>query len=463
MVFSSAIFLFAFFPLTFLVYYSLRDELKNYWLLVVSIVFYAWGEPKYVFLLLASTIVNYTLGRMIECWTVSVLRVFHLWVAVIWNLGILIYFKYSAFFLEVFYRISKLDFRDSILAFDGSMPIGISFFTFQILSYVIDVYRRDVPVQKNILNLALYIMLFPQMIAGPIVRYSDVEKEIHHREISSQGVYLGLRRFMIGISKKVLLANTMAVVADYAYANIGVSCALSWLGAICYTLQIYYDFSGYSDMAIGMGHMAGFHFQENFKTPYISLSMKDFWRRWHVSLSSWFRDYLYIPLGGNRRGTVRTYINLVIVFFVTGLWHGASFNFIVWGLFHGFFLCLERIHSGHWQEKLPIPVRHIYTMLIVTIGWFFFRADTLKDAMVVLGTMIRPSLWNLTAVYPIINREFVFFFICSLALVGGLPTKFRTDNQNWPVPMSVFNSVTFFVSVLYIIGSDFNPFIYYRF
>ena len=464
MVFSSVIFLFCFFPATFLGYYLVRDKLRNYWLLACSIIFYAWGEPRNVFLILISTLVNFYLGRIIDSQREYPIRKkLALIATLLFNLGILAYFKYSVFFAQILQSVTGLDLSHTFLVSKSAMPIGISFFTFQILSYEIDVYRGEVPVQKKLSNLALYIMLFPQMIAGPIVRYSDIEREIEEREVTLTLTYEGLRRFMAGFAKKILISNTMAVVADYAYANIGVSAALSWLGAICYSLQIYYDFSGYSDMAIGMGKMAGFHFQENFNHPYLADSVRDFWHRWHISLSTWFRDYLYIPLGGNRRGTARTYINQLIVFFVTGLWHGASFNFIVWGMFHGLFLCFEKLIGVKRLNKVPRPLMHVYALLVALVGWVFFRADTLRDAIAVLSTMASPSLWNWRSVLSIINKEFLFFFAVALLCVGGVPNKLRTLVEKHSLAVNIISVGVFVLAVLYTIGTDFNPFIYFRF
>jgi len=456
------IFLFQFFPITFLGYYIIKDNWKNYWLLGASLVFYAWGEPKHIFLILVSICMNFCLGLLIEKQSLETKKKIALVITIVFNVGVLVYFKYSNFFGEIFSSITGINVADLPLISKSPMPIGISFFTFQILSYQIDVYRRSVPAQKSISKLALYIMLFPQMIAGPIVRYSDIAKEIDSRKISFQLVYSGLQRFMIGFSKKVLISNTMAVVADHAYANIGVSGALSWFGTICYMFQIYYDFSGYSDMAIGMGEMAGFHFQENFKYPYAANSVRDFWRRWHISLSSWFRDYLYIPLGGNRKGQLRTYLNLLIVFSVTGLWHGASYNFIIWGLYHGLFLCVERM-AGKRLENIPVLFMRVYTMLEVLFGWVLFRADTLSDAVATIATMFSFHCWNWNAVLHIVNKEIFFFFIISILLMWGIPQKVKRIFTNHRLLKDICILSLFTISILYTIGTDFNPFIYFRF
>ena len=345
MVFSSFVFLIYFLPITVLGYYLMPGKGKNLWLLLASLIFYAWGEPKYIILMLVSILINYGLGLLIEKENSQAGRKAWMIFSVIYNLGILVWFKYLHFFADTVDSVFGLSlvkqhpFLETI-----TMPIGISFFTFQILSYVTDVYRKEVKAQRNPLKLALYISLFPQLIAGPIVRYIDVAEQIEHRTITFDKAYRGTVRFMRGFIKKVLLSNTLAQVATMAFDDklaVG-SMSMAWIGIICYSLQIYFDFSGYSDMAIGLGKIFGFDFLENFNYPYISGSVREFWRRWHISLSSWFRDYLYIPLGGSRKGAWRTYRNMFIVFFVTGLWHGASYNFILWGLFHGVFLVLER-------------------------------------------------------------------------------------------------------------------------
>lgn len=461
MVFSSVVFVFLFFPILFLLYYLVKDEYKNALLLAGSIIFYAWGEPKYVFLILFSIFVNWYVGMMIDAQEEKKRRIVALFVGVIYNVAILVYFKYSVFFAGIVNSTFGIDLTDTFLVSKTPMPIGISFFTFQILSYLIDVYYKKVPCQRSIKKLGLYILLFPQMIAGPIVRYIDVVNEIDNRTISRENIVNGLKRFMFGFSKKVLLSNSVALIADNAYASIGSSGALSILGAVAYMLQIYYDFSGYSDMAIGMGEMAGFHFLENFNKPYQAVSVQDFWRRWHISLSSWFKDYLYIPLGGNRKGTARTYINLLIVFFVTGLWHGASFNFIVWGLYHGVFQIIERLGLKKALEKAPKVVGKVYTLLVVFIGWIFFRADTLSDALNMIGSIFNFAQFNWREILPCLNAEHLFFLVISLFGVTQLSDKVREK-----IPQTIRTialAATFAIALLYMIGSSYNPFIYFRF
>ena len=473
MVFSSFVFLIYFLPITVLGYYLMPGKGKNLWLLLASLIFYAWGEPKYIILMLVSILINYGLGLLIEKENNQAGRKAWMIFSVIYNLGILVWFKYLHFFADTVDSVFGLSlvkqhpFLETI-----TMPIGISFFTFQILSYVIDVYRKEVKAQRNPLKLALYISLFPQLIAGPIVRYIDVAEQIEHRTITFDKAYRGTVRFMRGFIKKVLLSNTLAQVATMAFDDklaVG-SMSMAWIGIICYSLQIYFDFSGYSDMAIGLGKIFGFDFLENFNYPYISGSVREFWRRWHISLSSWFRDYLYIPLGGSRKGAWRTYRNLFVVFFVTGLWHGASYNFILWGLFHGVFLVLERWKLGAFLERIPQVFRHIYTLLIVMIAWVFFRAETLPEAGQYLLQMVNVIHWNWNAVYTNINPEQVTFMILgilfSLPVVDRFTERFVENGRRKQVWNSLYLAViggVFILSICYMTGSGFNPFIYFRF
>lgn len=389
MTFSSLIFLTAFFPITFLLYFVVGKNirLKNAVLILASLVFYGWSGVQYLMIILVSSIVNYLLGFAVrgngkqnKGWLV---------ISVVFNLAILGFFKYFNFFVDNLNVLWQSLFNTTINAPRIPLPIGISFFTFQILSYVIDVYRGKVEAQRNYFRVLLCIVFFPQLIAGPIVRYIDIEREIIHRRSSLDDITVGIFRFIRGLCKKVLIANQVAQIGNASFNNIaGNTAGTAWLGIICFTLQIYFDFSGYSDMAIGMGRMFGFHFLENFNYPYIAWSIQDFWRRWHISLSSWFRDYVYIPLGGNRKGTGRTYLNLMIVFFLTGLWHGAGWNFIVWGLFNGLFLLIERNKAVHtFMEKMPALIRHIYALLVVMVGWVFFQTETMEDAFIYLGKM----------------------------------------------------------------------------
>ena len=342
MVFSSSFFLFIFLPVVLLGYYFCNEKFRNIWLLFTSIVFYSWGEPRYVIIMLFSIVINYVLGIMIDKYENRRLKKLFLCWAVVIDIGILIVFKYTNFIINNLNNI----FDTNIVVKNIALPIGISFFTFQILSYVIDVYRKNVNVQKDIFKLGLYISFFPQLIAGPIVRYIDIEHQLNRRDISINQMYAGIKRFMIGFAKKVLIADTVGQIADMVYGLEEVSGLLGWMGAGAYMIQIYYDFSGYSDMAIGLGKMFGFDFMDNFNYPYISKSVKEFWRRWHISLSIWFRDYVYIPLGGNRCSKYKTSRNLLVVFMLTGIWHGASWNFVFWGMYYGVFLLLEKTMWG---------------------------------------------------------------------------------------------------------------------
>ena len=427
-------------------------------LLIASLFFYAWGEPKNVLLMLLSIAVNYVCGLLLGRFdSDEKKRKVVLWASVVFNLGLLFFFKYFNFVTGGLFPVIKL-------------PIGISFFTFQIMSYTIDVYRRSVEPQKSLLKLALYISLFPQLIAGPIVRYIDVEKQLTYRECTAEKTARGMIRFSMGLAKKVIVSNTVAAVCDGIFGSTNtVPAFTAWVGVICYALQIYFDFSGYSDMAIGMGHMLGFDFLENFNYPYVSCSVQEFWRRWHISLSSWFRDYLYIPLGGNRRGKVRTYINLIIVFACTGLWHGASFSFIVWGLWHGLFLVIERLGFKKALDKLPKFIGWIYTMLVVLVGWVFFRADTLSAAMKYLGEMFSFSGGVANGMAQFDNLSFIITVIAIVLctpvyqFLKGKLEKTEVGKKAAFVIGAVLATGLFILSVIFLTGSGYNPFIYFRF
>lgn len=446
MVFSSIVFLFLFLPLTLLAYFVVRNQprLRNALLLVVSLAFYFWGEGAYTLVMLLYIVCNYYFAHLIEFFLkrnpAEVGRQHARRVLIgslFFNLGFLTFYKYANFIasnidygLEFFGYSFKLD--------PIHLPIGISFFTFQAISYVVDVYRGDIKASRSLLNFAMYKAFFPQLIAGPIVRYKDVAKQIVSRHTTFKQFKYGVERFIIGLGKKVLIANTAAAVADQIFKipAAELTPAASWLGIICYSLQIYFDFSGYSDMAIGMGHMFGFRFLENFNYPYIARSIKDFWRRWHISLSSWFRDYLYIPLGGNRAQGWRVYFNLVLVFFLCGLWHGASWSFVVWGLWHGLFLVLERTSFGAKLEKLAPPFQYAYTLLVVFVGWVFFRSDTLSGALAYLKAMFALGTWSSTA-YPCsayLSLDLMLVMVLGVlfsAPVVGLARRFRYSLLLW--------------------------------
>ena len=419
MVFSSIFFLYLFLPLTLLLYFVVGPRFRNYILLTASLIFYAWGEMGYVLLMLFSIAANWLVGLLIDrAKTRGRSGKPALIAGIIINLLPLAFFKYGNFLTDNINSILAISGWNPISLEKVHLPIGISFFTFQAISYIVDVYRSEAHVQKNPFNLALYISLFPQLIAGPIVRYFDVAKEITARYTTATDLRDGILRFVAGLAKKVLIANNMGVLADHVFALPPgeLSAGLAWLGLIAYTLQIYYDFSGYSDMAIGLGRMFGFHFLENFNYPYIARSIREFWRRWHISLSSWFRDYVYIPLGGNRVGLARNYVNLVTVFFLTGLWHGASWVFVIWGLYHGLFLVLERSPAGRLLDRLPAVIQHLYTLLVVMIGWVFFRSDTLDRALEYLAALVNFSAppYLDARLFAAMNNEFY------LALAAGL-------------------------------------------
>ena len=384
MLFSTPLFLFLFLPAVLLVYVLLPFGLRarNIWLLSASLLFYAWGEPGFILILLESVLVNYALGRAMERSRTLVRRKFIVTLGIAANLGLLIFFKYFNFGIGTLNAIFGVIGAKPINSASIVLPLGISFFTFHALSYLIDIYRQKQRAATNPADVALYIFFFPQLIAGPILRWNAIAPQLAGREHSLEKFAEGVRRFVTGLAKKVLVANTLALSADQIFLLPAgqLSTADAWWGAVCYSLQIYFDFSGYSDMAVGLGKMFGFEFLENFNFPYVARSIREFWRRWHISLSTWFRDYLYFPLGGNRVSNARTYLNLVMVFFLCGLWHGASSTFIVWGLFHGLFLVLERTPVGSFIEKMPRALRHLYVLLVIMVGWVVFRADNFTVA-----------------------------------------------------------------------------------
>ena len=468
MVFTSVVFIFYFLPLTVLLYFLVSltgsQRAKNWVLLIASLIFYSWGGLQYTFLILFSTIVNFVMGLFLDRnphhrkgWLAA---------AMVVNLALLGFFKYFNFFTDT--TVAILQIFDPTVA-NGlpriPLPIGISFFTFQIMTYVIDLYRGEVPVQKNYFDLALYIMLFPQLIAGPIVRYADVDQEIRQRRTRTEDLYTGIRRFMLGFAKKMLLANQMGEISDAAFGlAVYDNMLYSWMGVAAYAFHIFLDFSAYSDMAIGLGKMFGFHFKENFNYPYISRTVREFWRRWHISLSTFFRDYLYIPLGGSRKGTAKTYRNLLIVFFLTGLWHGASWNFVVWGLWFGVFLVLERAGFGKVLDRLPTVVRWLYCMLVVLVGWVFFRAETLPQAAAYLQSMFvpGPQNWQHLEIIKLLNRENLCWLLCSILICIPKGKLWNRIDRSF-VLRDVLILAAFFLSLCYLLITDFNPFIYFRF
>ncbi|MCR2044781.1 MBOAT family O-acyltransferase [Anaerosalibacter massiliensis] len=473
MLFSSVVFLFLFLPAVIFCYYIPGKKLKNTVLLIFSLFFYAYGEPKYLLVMLFSIVVNYILGLFVDKYREDRRKVtLILSLAIIINILIIGYYKYFNFLI----RNINTVFKTSISIRDIVMPIGISFFTFQGLSYVIDIYRQNGKVQKNPLNVALYISFFPQLIAGPIVRYETVAEQINEREESLDDFTYGVERFILGLSKKVLIANTVGLIADevFSASTSDLSVLLVWLGILSYTLQIYFDFSGYSDMAIGLGRMFGFKFLENFNYPYISKSITEFWRRWHISLGTWFRDYVYIPLGGNRVSKGKYFRNIFIVWFLTGLWHGASWNFIIWGLYYGCILTIEKLFLGKYLEKIWRPIQHIYTIFFIIIGWLFFRAETLTQALEYLKIMFgftKHTFINFQAMYYLKEYKFVLILsiIATLPLYPLIKGKIEEISigsanvmiKNYIKPIILIG--IFILSISYLINSTFNPFIYFRF
>lgn len=477
MLFTSITFLYCFLPILLLVYFVAAKKYRNYILLAFSLFFYAWGEPKFVFLMIFSIIINYYIGIKIDKEKSDNITndknkaKLYLTLGVIFNLCLLGYFKYINFILD---NINNI-FNTEIMYKQVALPIGISFFTFQAMSYVIDVYRGDGKVQNKLSSLMLYIALFPQLIAGPIVRYSTVDDQIREREETTTKFADGINRFIIGLGKKILLANNMAIIADRAFNAVGagdeISISFAWAGILCYTLQIYFDFSGYSDMAIGLGKMFGFEFLENFNYPYISKSVGEFWRRWHISLGSWFKDYVYIPLGGNRRSTGRNIFNLCVVWFLTGLWHGANWTFILWGCYFGAFIIFERYVLKNKMDKLNGYVRIIITFFIVVLGWVLFRAENLHIALdyyTSLFSVGKLPLWDSNMNFFV--YEYGVFFLISLFAATPLfkivIAKMFPDKQNSNIYYALeMISLVFimYIATAHLIASDFNPFIYFNF
>lgn len=471
MYFSSMTFLWVFLPVTLILYLITERFGKNFAgnmiLLLASLVFYAWGEPVYIFLLLFSVAMNYVFGRLLGRENAQNRKLI-LALGVALNIGLLGFFKYLNFFAVYLNRILG---EGCIPMSSFALPLGISFYTFQAMSYVIDVYRGEVNAQKNFFYLLLYISLFPQLVAGPIVKYKDIEMQILERTNTAEKRAYGVKRFLYGLGKKVLLSNAFGKYVDMVlgFEAAQLSTGLVWLVMIMYTFQIYYDFSGYSDMAIGLGSMFGFEFRENFNYPYISKSVQEFWRRWHISLSTWFKEYVYIPLGGNRKGRVRTYVNLFIVFLLTGFWHGASLTFVFWGLFHGFFMVVERLGFGKLLEKNPLKIlNHIYAWIVVVCGWVLFRMDGMKKGLAFLKAMFvyQKGEYNLTAC---LNAEVILILLLGLLLCGILQNRlpklrealYRKEEISFFQMSCLF--VIFFLCVISLSADSYNPFIYFRF
>jgi alginate O-acetyltransferase complex protein AlgI len=477
MLFNSLVFLFIFLPLCLISYYLLPRALRNGVLLLFSLVFFAWGGVAYTLLLLVSMAINYFTALGIEA-AVNRWRRRVLVVGIALNLGLLIWFKYAGFLGDNLNHILQLSGSNPLDVKQIALPVGISFYTFHGLSYITDVYRRSTPIQRNPVDMALYISLFPQLIAGPIIRYNQIAEQLGKRRFDYDKVVAGLQRFIIGLAKKVLVANNLALAADtlWGVQFNDMSQSTAWLAVICYTLQIYTDFSAYSDMAIGLAALFGFVFPENFNYPYIARNMKDFWSRWHISLSTWFRDYVYIPLGGNRGGVWQTYRNLFAVFLLTGFWHGASWNFVFWGLFHGVFLTLERIWPVKGERLVNRIFAHLYTALVFTMSWVPFRAETLSDTWAMYRRLFDFSVFN-THKYndyiqaSLFNRELLMVLLIAVLGAAGFwrwsgnrMEKLRGWRAGvWDIASLAFFTAIFWLCCMQIVAGSYSPFIYFRF
>ena len=463
MIFSSIPFLFFFFPLFILLYFTLPFKYKNYILLLFSLIFYAWGEPIYILLMIFSSIVDFINGKNIEKYKDdNKKKKIYLIISIIINISLLGFFKYADFFIKVINNILYLD----IPLLNLGLPIGISFFTFQTMSYSIDVYRGDVKAEKDFLTFMTYVCMFPQLIAGPIVRYETVSSELHKRDINFKKFADGFTRFLRGLFKKVLIANNIGLLFTLITSSEvnDISIMTGVLAIVSYAFQIYFDFSGYSDMAIGMGNMCGFTFLENFNYPYISKSITEFWRRWHISLSSWFKDYVYIPLGGSRVNILKNIRNILIVWILTGFWHGASWNFIFWGLYYGILLLLEKFVLKKYIDKLPDFVKHIYTIVLVFIGWMIFAFDDSKYLFGFIKALTSNKFIDSAFLYYFKN----YFLILVIATLFSLPVypkvKEKMNNTIFTSLLSIsIYVILFIVTLSYLVSDTYNPFLYFRF
>lgn len=467
MVFSSLTFLFVFLPVILIVYYLSPKKIRNTILFIGSLIFYAWGEPVYILIMLFSTAFDYVNGILIkkykETKQLKKSRMV-LITSIVVNLGILCFFKYSNFFIENIRNIFNLD----IQLLNIVLPIGISFYTFQTMSYTIDVYLGKVEAQKNIIDFGTYVTFFPQLVAGPIIKYRDVNIQLKNRKETIDDFSYGINRLSRGLFKKVILANNIGILWNQIIGQpiSEIPVLTAWFGAICFSFQIYFDFSGYSDMAIGLGRMFGFHFPENFDHPYTSKSITEFWRRWHISLGTWFKEYVYIPLGGSKKGRKRLVINLLIVWTLTGLWHGASWNFVIWGVYFGVLLIIEKLILEKYLEKLPSIFRHIYTMFFVVISWIIFAFDDMTNVCTYLKAMFGMNntvLLNSELLY-MISTHALLIIICILASTTFMKKININKDKNWYVIIrNLACMAMFFISVCFLIGSTYNPFLYFRF
>ncbi|MBR6641270.1 MAG: MBOAT family protein [Clostridia bacterium] len=467
MVFSSAVFLFGFLPALLGLYFLAKDKYKNYVLLAFSLLFYGFGGPKLLAMMIVVVMIDYLAAMFIDKTDNKKKRKWLLILAVVLNIGTLFYFKYTGFTVEIINRLAGL----KIPVPNIVLPIGISFYTFQAMSYVIDVYRKEVKAEKNPFFVLLYVSMFPQLVAGPIVRYQTVAEEITKRTVTLQSFTDGIERFIFGLCKKLIIANNTGKLADVIFGAEALETPLAWLGAIAYSLQIYFDFSAYSDMAIGLGKIFGFNFEENFNYPYISKSVTEFWRRWHISLSTWFRDYVYIPLGGNRKGVKKQVLNLFIVWALTGIWHGAAVNFLLWGLYYFAFLILEKFVLKKWLDKMPKFVGHIYTLIVVLFGWVLFRCTGMTEVIRVLKAMFVPYVtditWQQVAIYLSSYGAYLLMgIILSIPVFPWIRNVVMTKyKENTFVQIMYYGFVLgmFVIAIAFLSQATYNPFIYFRF
>ena len=468
MVFSSVIFLFGFLPLLLGIYYLAKDKYKNYVLLFFSLVFYGFGGIRLLLLMITVVLLDYISAIVIDKVSNKKIKKLILIISILINIGTLFYFKYTGFTVRIINRLASFHFPVPKI----TLPIGISFYTFQAMSYVIDVYRKDVKVEKNPCLVLLYVSMFPQLVAGPIVRYNTIAEEIKKRDVNIDKFTSGLERFIFGLAKKLIVANNVGKLADTLFALENISTPEAWLGALCYTLQIYFDFSAYSDMAIGLGKMFGFNFEENFNYPYISKSITEFWRRWHLSLSTWFRDYIYIPLGGNKKGVKRQIINLAIVWTLTGLWHGAEFNFVLWGIYYFVFLVLEKFVLKKLLDKMPGIVNHLYTLFVVLIGWVLFRAEGMNNLLRYIKAMFVPFATSTSfAEIQIYFESYWMYIVIGILLSMPIFPKLKKWIFESKYKESIFINICYYtfvliifaLSIIYLSQATYNPFIYFRF
>ena len=470
MVFSSVMFLFRFLPIFFLIYFLVPGRGKNVILFLGSLIFYAWGEPVYIVLMLFSTVVDYVNGRLIGRFRGRAQAKFFLVLSVVINLFILCFFKYADFLIQTVINLTGA----SLPLLNLPLPIGISIYTFQTMSYTIDVYRGKAKMQKSILDFGVYVTMFPQLIAGPIVKYSSVEENLHNRKIDMVGISRGVKRFVAGLAKKALLANTIgelwAMITAMEFGSI--SAFTAWMGIFAFAFQIYFDFSGYSDMAIGLGEIMGFHFPENFNYPYIASSITEFWRRWHISLGSWFREYVYIPLGGNRKGVPRQLLNILIVWTLTGIWHGAGWNFLFWGLWFAFLLMIEKLFLGKVLNRLPKGIGILYNAAAVLFGWVLFALETPVEIGGYLRAMFRfgSNLIDSQGLY-LFGEYFILFAIALIAstpLPGRIIGRLEKSETGWGIALyrlgeKVVPALLLLLCTAVIVDATFNPFLYFRF